>query len=185
MNLLNKARVITTLSCTRSCRYCSNFNPNITKSIVTLKDLRDLSSFDEINISGGEPILFPDKLFNLVSRLKLINSRARYYLYISTFRDKQDIETALYLFDGIQYTIHDILLKDDIEKFEAFQSLAVKYSTKSYRLALSPVLNTPLSVIPSIWSVIKIKRWFNYQQITSPPDNEILYMLDTTLWEEL
>lgn len=52
---MRKARVLVTQKCNKSCDGCCN-KSNILDSMVTITSIDDLTCYDEIMITGGEPV---------------------------------------------------------------------------------------------------------------------------------
>lgn len=60
------ARVIVTLKCNRNCPGCCNTNLPEYREVHTDEELLD---YEEIVITGGEPMLIPGKVLEFINRM--------------------------------------------------------------------------------------------------------------------
>lgn len=61
------ARVIVTLACNRKCPGCCN---ETIGKVASIGDISVLSDYEEVVITGGEPMLNPDSLLRFIKALK-------------------------------------------------------------------------------------------------------------------
>lgn len=101
---MKKLRLLFTQDCNRNCKGCCNKEWN-------LNNLPSVDSFDynEILITGGEPLLYPERLIGYIKAIRAI-STAKIYVYTAmtvvekTFKPFYDI---LKYVDGITLTLHN------------------------------------------------------------------------------
>ena len=62
-----RARVIVTMKCNRKCKGCCNEHLGEINRVV----FEDLFKYDEISITGGEPMLMSERVVEMVHRLRL------------------------------------------------------------------------------------------------------------------
>ena len=70
------ARVIVTLACNRKCPGCCN---ETIGKVASIGDISVLSDYEEVVITGGEPMLNPDSLLRFIKALKKQNKQQRVY----------------------------------------------------------------------------------------------------------
>ena len=122
---MKKARLITTLECPRNCEGCCNTQSMI-KSATVIENIEDLKSYNEINITGGEPVMFPEKLIKLLKRIYKFKPNPTMYLYMSICNVIYDYKICS-IVDGINYTIHSECTPGDISMFVNYQESLRKY----------------------------------------------------------
>ena len=113
-----KARIIVTFDCKRNCSYCCNKYTKIIKKATDLYDLNDIKDCSEYIITGGEPMLYPDKVIKLIKQLRLLNKKAKIYMYTTLF--KPSLLKIIKLIDGVHYTLHANTTREDMEDFYRF-----------------------------------------------------------------
>jgi len=105
---MKTGRIIVTYKCPKNCVGCCNkdwkYDP---PKPITHYD------YDEIVITGGEPLLFPDKVIALAKEIKE-QSTAKILLY--TAKTEGFMEILPYV-DGITFTLHD---PEDVFGFNFF-----------------------------------------------------------------
>lgn len=113
MLILKKtARVIVTWGCNRQCEGCCN--NSLDKSEIKTVTIEELRQYEEIVITGGEPMLLKDKLYNFISDLKKNMPKAKIYLYTSYWDDSQLSKYTIGMLSGISFTIHNESTDKDI-----------------------------------------------------------------------
>lgn len=97
-------RVLITTECNLKCKYCCNKLVDIKNSfkMTTFDEFIEKSHiYNEINISGGEPILSEDKLGRLLAKLPIVTKT---YLYTNgTILPSINVERL----DGVNIGIHN------------------------------------------------------------------------------
>ena len=151
------ARVIITFGCDRACEYCVNKYAYIINQAVRIKDLNQLIGFDEIVITGGEPLLYIERTRNILMNLEYgMVPNVKKYLYTAIFNP--NMHMIIDYLDGITYTVHTDHDEDQLA-FDNFEDFIRIHNNKSYRLAISPTLENAFLFYPFLWKEIKIKDW--------------------------
>lgn len=149
---MRKLRLLVTAQCNRRCKGCCNNDWDVLNLPEMPLD-KGISKYDEILLTGGEPMLFPALLIDLIAVIREY-TQAPIYLYTAKV---DDIEPALRVFkkvDGFTVTLHT---KTDLEKFNIFQSYTNQYSAyKSLRLNVFKGIEAPVAFM---WEIKKNIRW--------------------------
>lgn len=114
------ARVIVAYKCNRKCENCCNEHIQDVPEI----QFEDLLKYEEIVITGGEPMLIAPRVVEMVHRLRDKGFRGKIWLYTATFDKKHWAHNMLIRdVDGITYTFHadytnrDISMLKDLTEF--------------------------------------------------------------------
>jgi organic radical activating enzyme len=160
-----KARLIVTYDCNKNCDGCCNKNWKYApaRKIQSLVELRE---FDEIMITGGEPMLYPEKLADLLTELGL-KTDAKLYLYTAYPYPESSFLILLSLLDGVTITIHN---EQDSKRFLDSSILGSYLSTKLMRL------NTFVDGYENIDKVWKVKRVEWIKDCPLPIGEELLIL---------
>jgi hypothetical protein len=161
-------RLIYTDVCNRNCEGCCNKD----------FDLANLPrpthfEYDEIFITGGEPLLFLDEVIGFIKALRLI-TKAKIYVYTAYLDGygANDFLTILRWVDGITLTLHE---PRDWGMFLQLQSV-INYvpevtDGKSLRLNIFKGVNTDIDLIPNYWRIKHNIEWIKNCPL---PENEVL-----------
>jgi len=166
------ARVLLWLDCNRNCPGCCNNYKSLTKQRRDIK-LEDLKDFDTICLTGGEPLLYPDKLISIIKRLRVINSNAKIYLYTALY--KPEMRQIIWLVDGIQYSLHYPMSIDDRDGFEQFQ-YDILYMDGSYRAYIDSRIERLIPIHPDRWTRVEIKPWIKEGNCPLPKDEQLFLL---------
>ena len=140
-----------------------------------IKDVAEVSNNSLLLITGGEPMLHPELVMEVVRRSRQTNPGAMIYLYSAQFTPRMD--QIVSLVDGVHFTLHAAATEADVEDFQRFQKLVQCYPTKSFRLYVNCDMKLPLVILPYLWRRVEIKPWLTEAECQLPP-NEVLYILD-------
>jgi organic radical activating enzyme len=144
---MRKARLLFTNACHRNCKGCCNKNwTGEPAKLITFEQLLD---FDEIYITGGEPMLYIEELKNLINILKKSNKTV--FLYTALPHPYSDFIEILNMVDGLTLTLHDIA---DYKLFQAYDLNKLVPNNKQLRLNVFPKIkiNSDVwDVRPKIW----------------------------------
>lgn len=171
------ARVIVTLKCNRKCPGCCNTNLPEYREAHTDEELLD---YEEIVITGGEPMLIPGKVLEFINRMWVKGYKGKnvsVYLLLEWQRDKQrNFERKL---DGFTFTLHAECTDADIVALRNLSnSGALQDKGFSSRLIIDKRVydRYDLSNINfSRWSVIRKLEW---KDKCDPADNEDLVVYE-------
>lgn len=169
------ARLIVTLKCRRSCSYCCNNYKSLAQLRQPITDVSSLAQYDEVLITGGEPMQNPARTMRILQLLREQNSKQVVYLYTALY--SLEVVAFLRLVDGIHYTLHAEADYLDIAGFERFQShLYSSGAKKSHRLYVNPELVGYVPVNPRLWSRIEFKPWIDEAHCSLPPNEELFIL---------
>jgi organic radical activating enzyme len=184
MSLLKKARVIVTLKCNRNCGNCCN-KEEVFKQHKVLTNINDLLSYDEIIITGGEPILLYVMLANFLHYL-----RGKYkkpiFLYSALYNDEREYINILRVVNGLHFTLHNEAKDKEIVELKKLSSLLLRYKDIYKHLSLRLAIDNRLydkydfsNIDFSGWSVVKKMKWL----VNAPlPKDEELFIFDLENW---
>jgi hypothetical protein len=190
-------RLIISLECSRLCKNCANRFPSVQKSFkpITMDELDRLKVHEDIVISGGEPMMYPEHTLFVIRKLKKVCPEAKIYLY--TAKWSSYLNEIIQLIDGITYTTHfpdedpkegDPKLdtyKVDVESFATIQS-AIRswkgyYPGKNYRLFVTlnkqvPVDKRPKILIEAVWDRVVVDEMMSEEEFVKKcPDGALSY----------
>jgi len=169
------ARLIVTEACPRSCSYCCNKQP---AGITTAKRCRlgefSAKGFDEIVITGGEPMLFPERVKKIIDHCNLPT-----YLYTAFYNEScWDMMRQGY-FAGLSYTLHEKFSETDHSRFQWLQADLVMFlkmysNNFSARLKIHPSIPNDVIVNKALWKRVDRRPFVDNCPL---PENEELFIL--------
>lgn len=165
---MKKARLLFTHICDKKCPGCCNTQ---WKDIPTKKvTMEQLLKYDEINITGGEPMLLFGELLMLVDCLKQYNKKV--YLYTANPYPISRFFSITKRVDGVTVTIHDDY---DYDRFisSGLQRLALS-TQKSLRLIY---FNDKHRIDTKSFKVTK-REWLNADECPVPSDEDFVQLID-------
>lgn len=175
-----KLRLLVTTQCPNKCPMCCNNSWDFDKLPVV-----EHFNYKEVMITGGEPLMFADKVAILSDAIKNINELAyshevKVFIYTAL---ADDILTILPRVDGVVYTPHSA---NDIKSFLKANRIIGLFpetvKSKSLRLNLFANMKAliPESTDLSHWQV-KDMTWI--KDCPVPPDEEFKRV--GKLWEKI
>jgi hypothetical protein len=174
--MVSKARLLITKSCRRNCSYCCNNHPDLIKQMTTINTLEALVDYDEIMLTGGEPMDDSSRTENILHQIRWINSYATLLMYTARY-DESGIRRCLPLLNGVQYTLHKSSTIQDIDDFCRFQDHVAPFAiTKSFRLSIHPEIKFFIPVNPSIWKRVEVKPWMEDGNCPLPKGETLLVL---------
>ena len=142
---MKRARLIFTTDCNRNCKGCCNKNWKYAPPRDISFD--ELLTYNEIIITGGEPMLYINELTTLIRRLKAHDKRI--IVYTAMPKSYEIFNSILQLIDGITLTIHT---KNDFKTFISMGLDKINIIDKSLRLNVFP----NIELINDNWSIKKL-----------------------------
>lgn len=102
---MEKLRLLVTTKCPNKCPMCCNNSWDFSKLPVV-----EHFNYKEIMITGGEPLLFPEKLANLAESIKTVQklaygNKGKLFLYTAL---ADMLPNYIRYFDGVVYTPHSV-----------------------------------------------------------------------------
>jgi hypothetical protein len=158
-------RLLLTKDCNRSCIGCCNKDWDLD----SLPICEDFFGYDEIILTGGEPLLYPMRIFNTISDIRLYN-KCPIYLYTAKLDDVYLVYYLINFLDGITVTLHE---KEDIVNFNKLDKLLVNQHipfNKSFRLNVFKEVGEVKPIIPGIWQIKDNIEWIKDCPL---PTNEV------------
>jgi len=114
--------------CNRQCAGCCNKDWDLD----ALPVCKDFTGYDEIMLTGGEPMLFPGKVAGVIREIRKVNTQAKVILY--TAKLNKNIFTVLHLLQGLTVTLHEV---GDLKPFFMFERLISSMCSVSVCLRLN------------------------------------------------
>jgi molybdenum cofactor biosynthesis enzyme MoaA len=128
---MRKARVLVTKECNRDCDGCCNKSDNLMGTMQSI-DFNGLISqqFDEIIITGGEPLLLADKLLKFLKEINFKIHFKHIYLYSALFVPKYYKSLLnLELIGGLHFTVHYEATDKDIVDLKGLSEMLKEIDT--------------------------------------------------------
>lgn len=158
-----KLRLLVTTDCPNHCPMCCNNQFNFDK----LERVKHFD-YDEVMITGGEPLLFPEKVAELAKAIKVTNgvlypdeNTPKVYIYTSVTEHSPILSIVPYV-DGIVVTPHNKEAAISFERLNTLLQIYDKNSTHkvSFRLNLFKNIKDmlPKDIDLSLWQV-KDMEW--------------------------
>lgn len=170
------ARVIVTFRCNRKCPGCCNLNLPEYRKVHTDEELME---YQEIVITGGEPMLIPGKTLEFINRMWDKGYRGKMYLYTSLWNNKGISKEILKELDGFTFTLHAECSDTDIMALKNLSNSGILQNKDfSSRLVIDKRVydRYDLSNINfSGWSVIRKLEW---KEKCDPAANEDLLVYE-------
>lgn len=184
MKLNKKLRLLVTTECPRQCVGCCNTYTKIMENATQINTLEGLINYSEIMITGGEPMLHPDKTLKIIDQLKKRNPDALIYLYSALYN--KDFPKLLEKIDGLHFTLHYNANDEDIFSFYKLQESIFErkkdWRHKSFRLYIDNKLGLSVKIIPFVWDLVNVSKWLTEEELIKKqpqglPLNEELFIL--------
>jgi len=179
MAVKRTARILVTLECKKNCSSCCTryYIKNYPVKQLKINDLKMFNQFDEVCITGGEPMLNPDALKRFITLIRKVNPTIKIYLYTALLNN--DVFGILPELNGITYTIHyDERRIDTIELYNEFWSTLHDINPKiSIRLYLDSRMPHGITILPKFINEVKILVW-DHDGKCLPPKHEQVFFFD-------
>lgn len=170
----NTARVIITKKCNRTCHYCCNEKDGTFDDSINLNSIAGLAGYSSVVISGGEPMLYWERVIAFAKAIREAYPHTMIYLQSATCTKYTD--EVLQHVDGITYTVHEEASLRDAAMFASMQDLAMRYaSEKNFRLNVHDDCPQYLSICPKAWGEV---RFFHHRDECPVPANETLFTMN-------
>lgn len=158
---IKKLRLLVTEKCNKYCEMCCNKQWDLKKLPVC----KDYSTFDQILLTGGEPMLMPQIIRSIVLKIRTTN-QCPIYLYTAKVDKIQSVLSTLFFIDGLTLTLHE---QKDIKPFLLLNRLLPNGCRKSLRLNIFEGINLPPKQNFGKW-VVKEIQWIENCPL---PKNEV------------
>ena len=155
------ARILITTKCNRSCPGCANDLFIASGNMLTMNNITEVYKYDEIIITGGEPMLRPDLVLKTIEEIKLY-SKAPIFMYSSTIRiDNDNALKVLEMINGLTYTVHYEYTEKDEKMLRVLSYILDKFNLNSRLLIdsrLAHILEKK-NIKWENWNSIKLLEW--------------------------
>jgi hypothetical protein len=154
--IMKTLRLLLFDDCTRSCSGCCNKSWDLDK----LERETDFAPYDEIMLTGGEPMLRPDIIVRAMIQIFKTNIRAKIILYTAKVDDLKEMARVLNLLDGLTATLHE---EKDLADFINLNNFLLDEKNqhlqdRSYRLNIFKEVNMPEMNL-SLWQIKNNIEW--------------------------
>ena len=167
------ARIITTLHCGRGCTYCAN--KLYLKQAKPLHDWKQLHKYSTLCLTGGEPLMEPERLFAFIDEVRKVR-QFKLYLYLSTFAVLDDFIKAVAVADGITWTVHQKCSAFDLIRLTLVQQHI--NGTKNNRLVLHTGAEDSWAGLVNYAKWSRVTILYMTPTTCDLPSNEDLFMLE-------
>jgi len=100
---MKKLRLLVTDKCNRACPGCCNKEWDLS----ALPKCTSYEGYDEVILTGGEPMLVPGRLMSIIMDIKIENPDALIYMYSAKMDDPVAMRDILKYIDGVCLTVHE------------------------------------------------------------------------------
>ena len=136
-----KLRLLLWEECNRRCRGCCNKDWDLD----AIPSCSNFDEYDEVMLTGGEPMLYPEKLFSIVREIRK-QTGVDIYVYTAKVDDLGSALTVLEHVDGMTLTLHT---KKDIALFQQFDAAIKSVGITGKKLRLNVFKNVSKFYTPS------------------------------------
>jgi organic radical activating enzyme len=166
-----KLRLLLWDECNRKCKGCCNKGFDL----PALPECASFDGFDLIMLTGGEPMLYPVRLLDVISRIQVTDTPI--LVYTAKVDDTAAAISVLSEVQGVTVTIHS---KRDIDAVETFDQAIMKHGLgdRSLRLNIFHGIRKPTLTAP--WVVKSNIQWIKDCPL---PEGEVLMRVKPELLE--
>lgn len=169
--MINTARIIITTACPRDCPKCCNKSKLVLDSMESIHKLSDLPQYENIVITGGEPLLIFNRTQKIIWEIRGLFPDSNLYLYTALYSPK--IKLLFPYLVGIQYSLHNPFADEDKAGFYRFEN-KIENSGLSCRLWFDRTIDSDIAIRPCRWDKITSGIMLDDCPL---PKNEKLYIL--------
>ena len=148
---LKKLRLLLFEECNRNCSGCCNKDWDL----KSLPIITDFHGYDEILLTGGEPMLMPFFVIREAKKIKQKSPTSKIYLYTAKIDQPIAILAFLNYIDGITLTLHH---QSDIKDLIILNEILPDNLNKSFRLNVFKKIKLPQKIKP-FWKIKNEIKW--------------------------
>ena len=143
-------------TCNRSCEGCCNKDWDLVN--LPRISLNDMAQYDQIILTGGEPMIFPETLMATIRSIRQAAPNSQIILYTAWVVAAFTAIDVLDMVDGMTVTLHE---PDDVQYFEDFSSFIPLWMrrNRSLRLNIFDGVPMPEEQYLSDWRVKSSIQW--------------------------
>lgn len=165
---MEKLRLLITKNCDKNCVGCCNKDWNLD----SLPICTDFSRYDEIILTGGEPLLYPSLVSNLLYQIRKSNQKCKLYLYTAKSSPYLSNIINHELIDGVVLTLHN---ESDVKPFYSLDHFLIRSGLTHPKISLRLNVFKGIEVQSSLlW---KVKRDMEWIKDCPLPVNEVFMKL--------
>lgn len=123
---MKKLRLLLTKECDKGCPGCCNKDWDLDN----LQICTSFKGYNEILLTGGEPMLDYKLVYQTIKKIRKENSKAKIYMYTAKVDNLEESFNILNMIDGITVTLHE---ESDVPSFLKFENYNYQHN-KSLRL---------------------------------------------------
>lgn len=164
---MNKLRLLVTRQCSRNCVGCCNNDWDLDD--LPVFSLSNTIKYDEILLTGGEPLEHFDIIRSLIPDLRKHNQSVRIYIYTARISNMLILLEAFEISDGLTITLHT---QKDANWFTKIYPMF-----PSWVLSKSNRLNVFDGISVGDFEGFRIKDNIRWIKDCPLPDNEVLMKL--------
>lgn len=145
-------RLLLLEECNRRCKGCCNKDwdlPNLPK-------VETFSGYKTIMLTGGEPMLVPERIKYTTAGIRCQNPTAKVVVYTAKTDDSDALIDVLRHVDGLTVTLH---VQKDVGHFRAFDAARKRAGLTNKSLRLNVFANVELGTVPEGWDVKQGIKW--------------------------
>lgn len=177
---MTTARLIATRKCHQQCSYCVNTQY---KNVYNINCFDELATFDEIVVTGGEPMLWPGRLARLLNCVEASNKLANLYIYASVWTTHTPYsDYILDSVDGVTFTLHDESGLLELSKLQRGIARREASNLGSHRLKILDSFGGTVKIVPKFFDRV---TKFTPTNPCLLPSNEVLLELSPEVWNNL
>jgi len=169
---MKSCRLIFTEICNRNCLGCCN--KQFDMSEFESWKWKDVSQFNQVMVTGGEPMLFPHEVLAFGRRYRELDQYpgTQLILYTAFVKDLPMVNQILNLYNGMTLTLHD---QGDVAGFERLNSRLLHNGPYNLSLRLNVFKGVRLTDRPyPLWQIKSDIVWLDSCPI---PENEVIRVL--------
>lgn len=121
-----KLRLLVRPDCDRACPGCCNKSWDLN----ALPVCSDYRPYDEIMLTGGEPMLDPQLVHQTIRDIRAQNETAKLFMYTARVLPVHELGIVLHNLDGVTVTLHE---QKDVEPFLRFAHYAALWKLQKGR----------------------------------------------------
>ena len=166
-----RLRLVLFEECRRNCSGCCNKDFDL----PSLPVCDSYKGYELIMLTGGEPMLHPEKVMEAVGRIRR-ETDAPIILYTALTADKDALSRIIRQINGITVTLHD---NSDVKPFLDFDDYYVGAwgSSKTYRLNVFNGVEIDLGDVKGKWKVKPEIEWIKDCPL---PEGEVLMRFESS-----
>jgi len=155
-----KLRLLLWPDCNRRCPGCCNNDWDV----ANLPVCTDYSCYDEIMLTGGEPMLYPKKLYAAIHSIRKATksawSRTPIYVYTADVSELKMAQLMAVMSDGLTVTLHEQKDAADFIKFaQALDEHTVAHTGLSLRVNVFIGVVLDAETVPLYWTIKSGIKW--------------------------